>query len=449
MQNSIRTLVHEKTKRTAILFHIMTAVIVLTELVMYYAAGLFLNMLFAGIGNMAVTLIIFLAAGGAMLGKFLFTLIRNQKKTEIKEISLETLEESVLEKDTEEYDDSLHSLFLDAVHFETEGMLGARTLFIEDIIRIVAVFLLDVRCGLVTLGAVAVYDFAVYKLSHLNVKSEKSFVTKLSAMSGFLNLSAAVILLSGMVLLDKQSLGLYGLIMIMFIWMDILSHHEKQNREILRLRRDLHSLEKIEAYKPEEESQIAGIRKAEEKADLKAALMRSSSLIFLSLSFVLCAYGIRNILSYRTLISLNAIKILIPLCALGASFFYICSRRAEAGKERKETEHASGMAVSALQLVLALVINPLHAGIYASSLATLYVLLPLLLREKEEDSSDHFYGLLQYLFLILILFSGMVLYWNTKESFPEVLMIAVLYMLTCMNMNTKPVMKKAEGEDYE
>lgn len=462
MQQNVKEEIRTKIRRKAILSHLMDIVCILVDLIMYYAAGLTLNVLFAGIGNGFVSLIAFLAAAGAAAGRFLFPLIRRSIDRDIAEICMNTLDEKVPDEEDEEVQESLYSLFQDAVHFEMKGRLKAERLLIKDILYVIAVSLLDLRCGLLLGAAVLVNDLLLNIFAKRNVVSASKF----RLMSALVPSLPAVLIISALLItalsrLQNGPLGLYGIIMILFILMDLLRSHAEQSSSILKLRKDLRSAEKIEEYvngvrKPE----VTGNAPQEKKEGTGPYLVLAAAFFSAVCLFLFAADGILNILSYRTVYSLKAIRLCIPLFAAAAAlchalFLYVHPETEYSKKLRKAVSAVSGLAA----LVYAFTVNPLLAGILASALAALTAAVPLFLSMRLEedpeetiDEHENLYGMIHFLFLILIIAAGIMMYWNSMATFAEVLKITVLYMGVYMCIDQTPFERHSETDpedEYE
>lgn len=460
MQYQVKNEIHACVKQKARLLYLLCGICVFVDLIMYYAAGLTLNTLFAGIGSLYVSLIALFSAAAAVAGKFLFSWIRTVIEKEIYESCLNRLEEITSGKEDSDSEE-LYGLFTDATHYEVKGVLKSHALLIMDVIFVTAVSLLDLSCGLLLGTALFLYDVLLHICARRNVTSAEIFrfhtalIPSLPAVG-----MIAFLLIRAMAQMHKGVLGLYGVIMILFIVMDILREHALQNERILSFRKELRSMEKIEEYL-NEGREIQGFRSSEEKKNTGIVLYVTMGLSMLGVSaaFLLCLQEIRQILSYRTALSVNAVQILIPVCLIFAVFSFSLFMRytgtADVSVLQKRTLTA---VMTLLILIIALFTNPLLGGILASAAIALEILVPLVIRMRQEktaeqtetaDSYDHIFGPVSFLFLILIIAGGDLLYWNAMASFPDVLMIVVLYRNLCMYLVRKPFISRESEEIAE
>ena len=91
-------------------------------------------------------------------------------------------------------------------------------------------------------------------------------------------------------------------------------------------------------------------------------------------------------------------------------------------------------------------------------MAALEIALPLFMRmrvEKAEEEdvplthSESFYGLVKFLFIIIFIAAGVLLYWNAMASFAEVWTVFVLFMSAMAWLDTKPFEKAAAQEEED
>ena len=176
-------------------------------------------------------------------------------------------------------------------------------------------------------------------------------------------------------------------------------------------------------------------------------------------TFVLCGQRILTILSYRTLLNERMIPVLIPLCALGSAVLYaLCEKETVNVIDWSKVRRISCACVSLVSLVYAFAVNPFAAGILLSGIAALEIALPLFMRmrvEKAEEEdvplthSESFYGLVKFLFIIIFIAAGVLLYWNAMASFAEVWTVFVLFMSAMVWLDTKPLISARTLEEED
>lgn len=438
MQKNIRTLLKESTGRKALLLYIFAAVIALTGLIMYYAAALTLNALFAGSGNMYVSLIALACAFGAAAGIFLFNSIFNGIRLDMEDRFMETLEQTMDEQNQEE----LYPLMDDAVHFQMEGIMQSGVLLIRDIIRIIIVTVLDYRCALIMVPGFVIHEFLFKKMAEKKIVSAEKFVLDLHLIpQAVLAIVLSAVLIFALFEMKNGRLGLYGVIMMLFMFMDLVRDHAHQSYEILGLRKDLRSLELLDTYMSgsplpvyEENETVCD--------DSKPYIMKAVSFAALTICIIMYVYAVCSILGYRSELPLRWAAVMMIASSLAAS---VCHAYAERGLAEKK-EHillrkaASGV-VSLISLLYALRVNALLAGILASAFAADQILVPLILDRSaapyETRTDERIRGLVHMICLTLIIFAGVMLYWNAMASFAQVLMISALYMAVYMQLDGK------------
>ena len=441
MQKNIRTLLKEGTQKKAVLLYIFAAVIVLTEMIMYYAASLTLNTLFAGIGNMYISLIALACAFGAAAGVVLFTCIAGTLRRETEERCLETLEDVLIHE--EESEEMLYPYIEEAVHFQMNGIVQSRQLLIQDVIRIIAVTALDYRCGLILAAGFIVYEFLFKRMAEKKITDIKRFVRELHLIPGLmLTVLLCAVLVFALYEMEKGRAGLYGVFMILFMFMDLIRAHVKQTDSIASLRKDLRSIEILDAY-------LNDAEQVPEHTDTKTVCSEPKPYVMLGISFLVLTCGVimyvsavRNILGYRAQFSTITACALMCVSALFAALCHSYGKGAAAGmKVNVMMRKAASACVSVIALIYAFTVNALLGGILASAFAAEQILLPLIAERyahNESGSTDHIRGLIHMVCLSLIIIAGVLLYWNAMASFTDVLTVSVLYMVTYMHIDTLP-----------
>lgn len=450
----------EKNRKTVLLSHFLAGMTSLAELIMYYAAALTLNTLYAGIGNMYISLIALLASLGGAAGKFLFTYLREGIDKEIQETCYETLEETVPLKE-ESDEDALYGFFDDTVHYETEGKLAVKNLLVRNAIRCAALFMISWKCGLLSLAAMLLCGFLTAHFARRNIRDSRTFMMQLSLFpSALFALFGALDLLWAVSMMKSGAIGLYGVIMMILIIMDICREHMNLIHEMPRLRKDLKSFEILDTYMKEEEYTLPQMRRKEfTEASRSAYVLNIAAALLSVFTFVLCGQRILGILSYRTLLSEGMIPVLIPVCALCSAVLYaLCEKETVNVIDSPKVRRISCACVSLVSLVYAFAVNPLAAGILLSGMAALEIALPLFMKMRAEKAdeedvpmthSESFYGVVKFLFIIIFIAAGVLLYWNAMASFADVWTVFVLFMSAMVWLDTKPLINVRTKEEED
>ena len=456
----IQKQMEEKNRKTVLLSHFLAGMTALSELIMYYAAALTLNTLYAGIGNMYISLIALLASLGAAAGKFLFTYLRDGIDKETQETWYETLEESVPLKEGSDID-ALYGYFDDAVHYETEGKLAVKNLLVRNVIRCAAVIMISWKCGLLFAAAMLICGFLTAYSARKNIRDIRTFMMQLSLFpSALFALSGTLIVLWAVSMMKSGGIGLYGVIMMILIIMDICREHMNLIHEVPKLRKDLKSLEILDSYMKEEEFTLPQFRQKESaEASGSAYVLNIAAAALFVFTFVLCGQRILGILSYRTLLNEGMIPFLIPVCAFGCALLYAqCEKETVSLADSSKLRRISCACVSLVSLVYAFVINPLAAGILLSGMAALEIALPLFMKMRAEKSEEEemrmihcesFYGLVMFLFIIIFIMAGVLLYWNAMASFADVWTVFVMFMSAMVWLDTNPLISKQTEEEED
>lgn len=178
-------------RKQFLLFHLFSLLDRFSCLVMYYAAGLTLNSLFAGISSPVVSVPAMAVAAGAVLGRYLFGKFRERMLEEIRELP-------------DEY--TLAAL--------------KQELALSDLVSVILTVILAGRAGIVlSLGVIAAW------LIRLLLKPAEEY----EMIPLLLSVSAGGLL--AVTAMRTGRAGLYGVIMFCLIAMDILRMHRRTRFE--------------------------------------------------------------------------------------------------------------------------------------------------------------------------------------------------------------------------
>jgi len=230
--------------------------------------------------------------------------------------------------------------------------------------------------------------------------------------------------------------------MILFMCMDLFHAHAKQTDTIASLRKDLRSIEILDAYLNDAEQVPEHMTEQPVCNEKKPYVMLGISFLVLTCSVIMYVSAVRNILGYRAQFSTITACALMCVSVLIAASCHSYGKGAAAGmKVNVMMRKATSAFVSVIALIYAFSVNALLGGILASAFAAEQILLPLIAERyahNESGSTDHIRGLIHMVCLSLIIIAGVLLYWNAMASFTDVLMVSVLYMVTYMHIDTLP-----------
>ncbi len=366
------------------------ALLCIADLVMYYAAGFTLNAIYAALGVLLVPAVALAASLGALIGKYLFTYMKDTMKDEWLQLPFEKEEEEDFDIDAAEKESGLMKRAVDDAELIT-----------EDTIKAIAVFILTGIVSLPLLIGLAVS--LVIRMT--DVLKEKGFIRRCLQIVPVFAGSLMTALLSVQALSSGRA-GLYALIMSFLIMMDLQRSH------------------------------IRAAEKTEESFVLPSALQYAVP-IALRLSCVLFwIAGVQRIwplLSRTGLLGGRSSALFMILSAVTASAcacFEI--------PEEKKDEWIISFVPAGIAVLAAVHMHLLTGLIVTSGLLAVYAAVPVLKNMSQEDDerleakTDARASSAGFLFLILLCAFGYLLYWNGSVSFVQLLNEVILFMAVFM-----------------
>ena len=440
-----------------------------SDLILFYAAGIVLNALFAGVGVSYSGLIALFASAGAVIGRCLFTYMRDRMQ--------ETCFEDVMNYCFDETGDerlSAADCSQDTAFLVSGGVINTLRVLINDVVMAVVSIALCRPGGILLTVTAAAVTFVIYHFGTQNVTDEKKFALRLCGMSELIILAGSTAsILAAVFSLKSGGSGIYGCLMISFMALTIFAPHRKLSENMLSYRAAMFSAEQIgELIEKDEDIPLLAGTRYEEKRNTPPALTALHSLLLLARggTAVFACFVMLAVLEVNDVPDVKAGCICAAVCALGGAALRIFEIRQDIRTDR-QTILLSAAAAALIAGLLLLQRNLVLGLLTMSSFAVVLLAMPVLhrLRMPESENTESFTqeyiedkteqmrsinrlcmleSVVSGIFLIVIIAAGILLYWQNSARFADIVLAGVIYMTVMLYIyDTAIAVNRKERQD--